>query len=184
MGDLSVFDESNYGLVLRQLHTNFVMVGLNISTIDVEMPLSNFHGENGEVYKARFALEGTPLWGGYMTDVIKDFKEPSSQNMRKYLRQHPVEELEHCDRLRAELSRIGADSCTLVAFGNDVEDILLRQFSGKNRVLKIPHYAWRVPKERYRKAVHARLSQAGILDGSIGAPALRPKTRSVRDILS
>ena len=48
MGDLSIFEGDRLKRNLVKLTNRFILVGLNISTIDIKIPLSNFHGENGE----------------------------------------------------------------------------------------------------------------------------------------
>lgn len=153
MGDLSIFEGTRLYETCKSLHTRYVLVGLNISTIDIEQPLSNFHGENGEVYKARYALRDTPLWGSYMTDVIKDHKETEAVNMVKFLRSNPDYERKHILAFTEELRVLNASSPVLVAFGRDVFAILQRHLSNRYRIAQIPHYAWRTNKENYRKKV-------------------------------
>jgi len=63
MGDLSIFDMENYVNLFQQLNPNIILVGLNISK-RIERPLANFHGPNGAAFKIRYALKGSPLWGG------------------------------------------------------------------------------------------------------------------------
>ena len=80
MGDLSVFDlEANPGL-LQQLKPDTVLVGLNVSRGCIETPLGNFHDPRPEAmdFKIRYALRGSPFWGAYMTDIIKDFDQKAS----------------------------------------------------------------------------------------------------------
>lgn len=153
MGDLSCFSPEKLEETLPILHTDYVLVGLNISTIDITIPLSNFHGENGEVYKARYALEGTPLWGAYMTDIIKNFKEPDSTKILRALKADPSVERMHVNSFKEELAAIGAEKATLVAFGGGVSDILTRHFQGQYRLIRIPHYASRCNKETYKTNV-------------------------------
>lgn len=153
MGDLTCFSPEKLEETLPLLHTDYVLVGLNISTIDITIPLSNFHGENGEVYKARYALEGTPLWGAYMTDIIKNFKEPDSTKILRALKADPSLERMHVDSFKEELAAIGAEKATLVAFGGGVYDILSRHLQGQFRFMRIPHYAARCNKENYKTNV-------------------------------
>ena len=74
VGDLSIFTGNDF---LEFLNTEVVLVGLNISRGDIKYPLANFHDARSEAtdYKIRYALKSTPFWGGYMTDIIKDFNE-------------------------------------------------------------------------------------------------------------
>ena len=49
---------------------------------------ANFHDARhiSQDYKIRYALKGTKLWGGYMTDIIKNFPEKSSSKMMSFLK--------------------------------------------------------------------------------------------------
>ena len=160
MGDLSIFEETQLHRTLTHLHVNYILIGLNISTIEITTPLSNFHGTNGEVYKARFALQGTALWGGYMTDIIKDFQESDSKKLVSHLKSNPEFERENIADFRNEIAVLEASKPTLVAFGNDVFEILHRHFSKHYKIIKIPHYAWRVNKEVYRATVEKCLKES------------------------
>lgn len=74
VGDLSVFDINNSAGFLQQLNPNIILVGLNISR-RIEILLANFHDARSQAmdFKIRYALRGSPFWGAYMTDIIKDF---------------------------------------------------------------------------------------------------------------
>ena len=86
-GDLSIFDDPD---VVSILNPNIVLVGLNFSKSGVVTnSFQNFHGSGGGAYKIRYALQGTPLWGAYMTDIIKDFPEEESKNVMSYLNANP-----------------------------------------------------------------------------------------------
>jgi len=61
MDDLTIFFGEKLKKSIKQLHLNYVLVGLNISTEEIVEPLSNFHGKNGEVYKIRYAISETKL---------------------------------------------------------------------------------------------------------------------------
>ena len=77
MGDLNIFEEKN---ILSKLKPNIILAGLNISKRDeLKRPFENFHGPLGGAYKIRCALKNSPFWGGYMTDIIKDFAEKASK---------------------------------------------------------------------------------------------------------
>lgn len=157
MEDLSLFEDLKLDETLRYIHSNFILIGLNISTKDISIPLSNFHGQNGEVYKLRHALKGTKLWGSYMTDIIKDFKEPDSLKIEKYFKNNPEELKDHINLFRNELKYVGSDKSVLVAMGGYVHDIL-KSTGFENAIIKIPHYGVRWNKEKYRECVISALS--------------------------
>lgn len=79
VGDLSVFEGDNF---LQFLNPEIFLVGLNISRGDIKNPLANFHDARAEAtdYKIRYALTDSALWGGYMTDIIKDRSGPANLN--------------------------------------------------------------------------------------------------------
>ncbi len=97
MGDLNIFEEKN---ILSKLKPNIILAGLNISKRDeLKRPFENFHGPLGGAYKIRYALKNSPFWGGYMTDVIKDFAEKASKKMMDYLRENKSFEKENINSL-------------------------------------------------------------------------------------
>lgn len=161
IGDLSVFDsDSNPGL-LAQLKPNFILVGLNISR-RIETPLGNFHDPRPQAmdYKIRFALKGTPLWGAYMTDIIKGFEQKVSGKMMAHLKTNPQFERENAKRFREEVCDLGVENPTIVAFGCDAHKILCRNFMGEYRILLLPHYSNYSSRETYRDEVSAALKEA------------------------
>ena len=160
IGDLSVFDsDSNPGL-LGQLKPNFILVGLNISR-RIETPLVNFHDARPQAmdFKIRFALRGTPLWGAYMTDIIKGFEQKVSGKMMDYLKTNPRFERRNADRFRAEIADLRVENPTIVAFGCDAHKILCRNFMGEYRILLLPHYSNYGSKEKYRDEVSVALKE-------------------------
>jgi hypothetical protein len=158
IGDLAVLDVERNMLLLEQLNSSIVLVGLNISR-RIEVPLGNFHDSRPQAmdYKLRFAFKDTPFWGAYMTDIIKDFQQKVSGKVTSYLRSDRRFETSNVAILREELKDIGADEPTLVAFGRDAHVILKRNFGDEFTIFKLPHYSNYTGKEQYRKEVKAIL---------------------------
>jgi hypothetical protein len=158
IGDLSVLDPTVNPVLLHQLRPSIVLVGLNISR-GIEAPLGNFHDPRPQAmdYKLRFAFKGTPFWGAYMTDIIKDFKQEVSGNVLAYLRNHGQFEQLNVATFRMELRTLGADKPTLVAFGKGTHAILARHLGNEFTILGLPHYSNFVGKEEYRRQVHSIL---------------------------
>ena len=104
MGDLSVLDPDVNRHLLSQLNPNVVLVGLNISTWDIEDPFANFHSKRpvAQDYKIRFAVKDTDLWGAYMTDIVKDYPEKESGKVGSYLRQNRKFREENVQRFRQD----------------------------------------------------------------------------------
>jgi len=157
VGDLSIFDiDANPGL-LQQLNPDIILVALNISRGDIRYPLANFHDARPEAmdFKIRYALRGSPLWGAYMTDIIKDFDEKISGKLMSHLQRNRTLEIKNVEFFRQEISDLGVDNPTLVAFGNAVYTILARNFGGEYTIIKLPHYSNWGSKEAYRDTVKA-----------------------------
>jgi len=155
VGDLSVFDIKNNVELLQQLNPNIILVGLNISRGVIEVPLANFHDARPQAmdFKIRYALRGSPFWGAYMTDIIKDFDQKESGKVMSYLRTDKPFEEESVKVFREEINDLGIDNPTIIAFGRNVHSILTRNFKNEYKVLKIPHYSHFISKEKYREEV-------------------------------
>ena len=157
MGDLSVLNPDINKDVLSQLNPNVALVGLNISRGAIHEPFGNFHDRRPEAtdYKTRFAVKNSPLWGAYMTDIIKDFEQKISGAVSAYLKQNRSFEQENAKIFRQELRDIGSVAPTLIAFGKITYEILQRNFKNEFQILKVPHYANYVSKETYREQVRS-----------------------------
>ena len=157
MGDLTVLDPEINKNLLSELNPNVVLVALNFSENVDHKPFENFHaGGKFQDYKTRYAIRDSPYWGGYMTDIIKNHPEKKSKELVKYLKTHPDEVQSNVESFRQELRDIGAKKPRLVAFGNDVYDILKRNLP-EFEIVKIPHYAHFISKEKYREQVKTTL---------------------------
>jgi hypothetical protein len=151
VGDLSVFEGDEF---LSQLNPNFVLVGLNISRADIEVPLANFHSSLSRAhdYKIRYAAKDTPLWGSYMTDVIKDFNEVDSGKLVTYLKKNRQFELDNIKVFKQEICDLGVSNPILVALGDAAHDILTRNIT-EFKIIKLKHYSHYMSKEKYREEV-------------------------------
>ena len=157
MGDLTVLDPEINKNLLSELNPNVVLVALNFPENVDHKPFENFHaGGKFQDYKTRYAIRDSPYWGGYMTDIIKNHPEKKSKELVKYLKTHPDEVQSNVESFRQELRDIGVEKPKLVAFGNDVYDILKRNLP-KFEIVKIPHYAHFISKEKYREQVKTTL---------------------------
>jgi len=154
MEDLSIFENEE---ILKTLNPEIILVALNFS-VDIEIKTwENFHGKNGEVYKLRYALKNTPLWGAYITDIIVGHVDPSANSMMRYLKDHPDLVIENIKRFENEIKDLNVVNPILYALGNDVFEILINNLSGKYTIKQIPHYASRVSKEIYKDKVWKQL---------------------------
>ena len=170
VGDLRLFDIEKNNHMLELLHSKFVLVGLNISSRSIQFPLGNFHDNRSmsQDYKIRYALKGTPLWGSYMTDIVKDFQQKASGKMMSYLRKNKDFEEKNVEVFRVELNDLDCEKPTLVAFGNDAYKVIVRNLGKEFEVWKLPHYSKYISKENYRKEVEVILNSK--LDDSNNQP--------------
>jgi hypothetical protein len=158
--DLSVLNPDVNPSLLKILHGNAILLGLNISR-RIERPLGNFHDPRPMAtdFKIRYALKDTDYWGSYMTDIIKDFEEKASGKMMSFLRTNKDFERENIRKLREEIEVLGFSQPILVAFGKDAEKIAERNLSKEFQIVGIPHYANYISKENYREQVCCQLPQ-------------------------
>jgi hypothetical protein len=138
-----------------------IFVGLNISRRGPDTRnFSNFHSGSpaAQDYKLRHALEGTPYWGAYLTDVIKGFEEVSSAKLMGCMRRDPALEQSNVKTFLDEIALLGAQDPLLVALGGAAHKILTRNLNGRFRIVKAPHYAKFVAIQDYRAKVLAALA--------------------------
>ena len=154
MDDVSFFNKKE---IYKQLNPNIIMVGLNISKTFDPTPFLNFHGTVGGAYKLRHATKGTPYWGAYLTDIVKDFPMEKSNKVMSYLKKNPDIVDQNIVTFLQEIKDLGSENPKIFAFGNDAYNIL-DSISNKNFSLyKLHHYTWTGSKilsnnkENYRK---------------------------------
>ena len=155
IADLSVLAPQANPDLLHILHSDAILIGLNISR-RIELSLGNFHDPRPMAtdFKIRFALRGTPYWGAYMTDIIKDFEEKASGTMMRFLRSNRDFEEDNIRHFRKELEVLDCTDPLLITFGRDAEAVTKRNLGNEYRIVRIPHYANYISKEEYRKQVH------------------------------
>lgn len=163
VGDLSVFDIERNSAVVNSLNPNIIMVGLNISR-PIEFSFGNFHDARSQSqdYKLRYAFTGTPFWGAYMTDVIKDFEQKISGEVMKYMRNNRDFEVQNVEAFKQEIIDIKANDPQVIAFGNDCYSVLERHLKGELQIIKVPHYSMQIGTENYRQEVMRLLSVRSI----------------------
>ena len=163
MGDLSVLDPQQNPNLLSQLKPDVVFVGLNTSrNINDSPPFSNFHSNYryAQDYKLRFALKDTELWGGYMTDIIKDHVELHGQTVVNYLNANPDVEEKNIEIFRGELKDLGTENPTIIAFGNEVYRILSRNLNNEFNIFQVTHYSYQgLTKEDFRDEIKSLIER-------------------------
>ena len=79
--DVSIFDLRSDNVALRKLHTKYVLA-LNISGQIIPL---HFHGGPRD-FMLRDALNGTPLEGAYLTDLLKNYEDKNSAAVVRHLK--------------------------------------------------------------------------------------------------
>ena len=166
MGDLNILDPQQNTNLLSQLKPNVVFVGLNISMyISDEKPFRNFHptgkkARYAQDYKTRFALKDTELWGGYMTDIIKDHVGKNVNEVKNYLRENTGVEEKNIETFRKELKDLGTENPTIIAFGDDAHNILIRHLNNEFNIYMVTHYSSRgLTKEDFRDKIKSLIER-------------------------
>ena len=153
IGDLTIFKREE---ILETLNPKILFVGLNISRDDLKdrEPFANFHSNYGHAqeYKLRQVLKGTRLWGGYLTDIIKDHPDINSANVLKKLKEDPDIEIKNVERFKREINDLGVERPIIIALGGAAHKILSRNFK-QLIVVKMTHFSARVKLEKYKSEV-------------------------------
>ena len=156
IGDITVLDPDLNPSLLGILKPDVVMVGLNLSRNQISS-FRNFHDDYPRAmdYKIRYAFQGTPFYGAYMTDLIKHHVELDSSNVMAEVKRHPEMLVENIRLFREEMKDIGEDKPILIALGNDVARLLEKNLnpSEYSRIIPLTHYSSWITKEAYRKEV-------------------------------
>jgi hypothetical protein len=151
--DLTLFEDEK---ILNILNPEVILVGLNISRDDLKgkPAFANFHSDYkyAQEYKLRYVLYGTPFWGRYLTDIIKNYPQIDSQSVKQDLQLNPQIERESIEEFEREIQDLGAKNPIIVALGEQVHEILSRNIQ-HHKVIQIPHFSARREIEKYKKEV-------------------------------
>ena len=154
IGDLSVFNDPD---LLQKINTGFVFVALNGSGVhdaylESSKPWFNFHSDysRGHDYKMRYAMTGTPLWGSYITDIIKYYQEVDSSKAVKYVKSHPEVMKKNIEAFKDEIRLLGGNP-VIIALGDATYNILKENLNSEYHIIKVKHYSFTIGKEEYRK---------------------------------
>lgn len=161
IGDLRVLDPDQNPTLLQKLRNDVVMVALNLSRF-LPVSLGNFHDPRSvaQDYKIRYAFAGTPYYGAYMTDLIKDVVMLESSNLMRYLAENPSLVSGNVHRLLEEFEDLNCAAPTLIAFGTDAYLLAAKHVpsSRYSRLVKVTHYSHYISKEEYRRGVIAAVA--------------------------
>jgi hypothetical protein len=165
MGEMNVLSIEKNETLLRLLKNNILMVGLNIAR-----PLSedfrNFHDPSpyAKDFKIRHAFKGTPYYGAYMTDIIKNLVKVNSGEVMRYLRGNSSFLEKNFENFKEEIADLKPESpLVILAFGVATYKILTSHLKkDEYKIIKIIHYAHFIEKRKYREKVLEQIRSAGL----------------------
>src|SRR5699024_7650462 len=114
-----------------------------------------FHSDDDkrqQDYKMRFAFKDTPIWGSYMTDIIKSHPDKDSTQVKKHVKENPDVLKENVEVLKKELSILGGNP-TLIALGRDVERWLKKELGNEFNIADLTHYSHFISQDSLREEV-------------------------------
>ncbi|MDO8512411.1 MAG: hypothetical protein Q7S57_04005 [bacterium] len=132
---------------IDQLHSKYVLLGLNISRPLTDKPWSNFH-DNSHARKLRYACNDTKLRGSYITDIFKGIVKPSSSKFRNVLTKEIISE--NVKFFNQEMKDISIDSKTKLIVLGTPTSLLAKLFDEhfkqnyKNEIIHYNHYSYYV----------------------------------------
>ena len=157
VGDLSLLDPERNPDLLSTLRSDVVMLGLNLARSEPERPFANFHDPSprAQDYRIRYAFSGTPYYGAYMTDLVKDYIALDSKAVVRDVTRQPQLLGANIARLLGELDDLRSESPTLIAFGRDTYRLALNNLPRTRfkRIVGVTHYSHYISKEAYREQV-------------------------------
>lgn len=171
-GSWAVWDTENYKHldyimnkdVSNEIQNKYVLIGLNISR-PIKEVYGNFHSAFNDksttatnANKLFYSLYNTPLWGSYMTDIIKYHKDPTSTNVVKYLKKNPEKMKKHIETFEKELNILENKNPILITMGKDTYKIV-KKYLPKFKIYNIPHYATQWSTKKYIEKVHTEIEK-------------------------
>lgn len=160
-GNMDVFKDDN---LLDKLHANFVLVALNAGEHDVRKDgytgsWRMFHSDDTQKqqdYKLRYAFQDTPIWGSYMTDLIKNHPDKNSVKVLEHIKEYPQVLQDNIEVLKEELNIIGGKP-VLIALGRSVESILKKELGNQYEVVYLTHYSHMISADTLKENVNTLL---------------------------
>jgi hypothetical protein len=161
VGDLTVLDPDRNPALLGIRRSDVVMIGLNLSDLPVQF--GNFHDAEpeGQDYKIRRALTGTPFYGAYMTDIIKGVVMLKSGDLMRHLAANPHVLAESIERLLEEFDDLKSKSPTVIAFGGSAYLLASKHLPANrySRLVRVKHYSHCISPTDYRERVQSELTE-------------------------
>lgn len=131
---------------IDKLHSNFVLLGLNISSPLSNKSWVNFHGGRHD-RKLKYACHNTVLQGSYITDLFKDIDEPDSSKIKSKLSNSLIHD--NVDYFNQEMKDISVNEDTVFIVLGVPSSFLAKCFDTyfkysfpTNKVIFYPHYSY------------------------------------------
>jgi hypothetical protein len=125
-------------------------------------------------FQLRRALQGTPVWGAWMTDIVKDCPMLRASDVVRDINQGRIDAAEHVGRFEVELSELGANSPVLIAFGKSTDKILRDHLAvDKYRIFRVTHYSAPVRSGKLRQEIMNVVAQTQENRSDIMTPVSR-----------
>lgn len=157
--DTTVIDKN-----LKELNTNYVFIGLNISRLLDTPAWSNFHGGKHD-RKLMFACNNSKLKGSYLTDIFKGIPTTTAVEFATELKKCITNDSKFIDKQIADFNKemedikIGKDT-VLVVLGNDARKYFKKYFQNEyeNKLVYYCHYSYyRIPDEEWVNGLWKKL---------------------------
>jgi hypothetical protein len=159
INDISIFEREE---IIEKIKENIILVGLNISE-KIKNKFGNFHSESkySKDYKLRYAIEGTKIEGGYITDIIKSYEEKIGNNVIRYIKNNKEFLQKNIKSFIEEIKELKNEEIIIIAIGRKSKKILeeakeeiKKEIKIKNnKIYMITHYSAMVKKEKIREEI-------------------------------
>ncbi|KKT92415.1 MAG: hypothetical protein A3E37_03045 [Candidatus Andersenbacteria bacterium RIFCSPHIGHO2_12_FULL_46_9] len=131
---------------ISELHSKFVLLGLNISRPLANEQWSNFHHGPNNIRKLKYACNDNKLHGSYITDIFKGIIEPEATQFRDILTDKIINE--NVNLFNQEMGDIKIDDDSqFIIFGTKTS-LLAQCFNDyfkqeyKNKIIYHYHYSY------------------------------------------
>lgn len=135
-------DSSIINQYIAQLHSKFILLGLNISQPLINKPWSNFHSGPSNVRKLKYACNDNILRGSYITDIFKGVTEPKSTKIVNILTDRIIDD--NVSLFNHEMNDIKINGISqFIIFGKLTAQCFNRYFKQKykNKIIYHHHYS-------------------------------------------
>ena len=148
--DMSCFVEPKLSESLKQMRTDIIFVGENISQIPIskdsnykENAFANFHSGSCDCRLMKAFFELPDLYGIYMTDIYKNFSNKDGSKVSDYFKDHPDEEKRQFKAFQEEIDFVtdGIEPLFIISGDATVEAFERFNKNKKYRYISICHYS-------------------------------------------